>query len=229
MSIILYCSNPKDPTSPECSAHASPHTCTPVIASTYSVSLETTAEDSYGAHPEPVYSDPELDHDPQVDVADSLMSYSSHDVSEVDSQVANFDPVSDPGVPDGDPGVGLDSDLADSDSDFPCSDQSETEVSQLDVTMSEEIPPVADMEDLDLDSSMFEPIYENANITLCGAYCAIMELKRACRLSFTAISKILDLLQLLCPPNNNLPRSVQNFFSEASVSKTETPVLLLLQ
>ena len=31
---------------------------------------------------------------------------------------------------------------------------------------------------------MFEPLYEGAHITVCGAYCALMELKRVCRLPF---------------------------------------------
>ena len=33
---------------------------------------------------------------------------------------------------------------------------------------------------------MFEPLYDNANITVCGgvAYCAILEFQRAGRLSF---------------------------------------------
>jgi len=44
-----------------------------------------------------------------------------------------------------------------------------------------------------LEDSMFEPLYENANITISGAYCAIMEFKRACHLPFTTISKLLEL------------------------------------
>ena len=40
-----------------------------------------------------------------------------------------------------------------------------------------------------IDDKMFDPLYENANITLCGTYCALMEYKRACHLPFTAIEK----------------------------------------
>ena len=36
---------------------------------------------------------------------------------------------------------------------------------------------------------MFEPIYENAPISLCGAFCAIMEFKRSCNLSFSCIDR----------------------------------------
>ena len=58
---------------------------------------------------------------------------------------------------------------------------------------------------------MFEPLFDNASITVCGAYCAIMEFKRACRLPFTTIDMLLKLLQLLCPPNNHLPQSIYKF------------------
>ncbi len=42
-------------------------------------------------------------------------------------------------------------------------------------------------DDIELDECLFEPIYENASITVSGAFCAIMELKRKCRLPFTTI------------------------------------------
>lgn len=75
-------------------------------------------------------------------------------------------------------------------------------------------------ETTDFDEHMFEPVYQNANITVSGAFCAIMEFKRQCRLPFTAITKLLDLLQLLCPPNNKLPKSVytlKKFFEKLSI------------
>lgn len=62
-----------------------------------------------------------------------------------------------------------------------------------------------------LEDDMFKPLYEGASISISGAYCAIMELKRACRLPFTTIAKLLDLLQLVCPANNHLPTSVHKF------------------
>ena len=55
---------------------------------------------------------------------------------------------------------------------------------------------------------IFKPIYKGANITVCGAYCTIMEFKRACRLPFTTVAMLLNLLTLLCPESNYLPRSV---------------------
>ena len=56
----------------------------------------------------------------------------------------------------------------------------------------------------------FDAEYENASITLCGAFCAIMEFKRSCSLSFSCVDKLLDLLQLFCPPVNTLPRTSLN-------------------
>ena len=46
-------------------------------------------------------------------------------------------------------------------------------------------------EDIEVDHDMFQPIYENAKITVCGVYCAIMEMKRKCRLPFTTVAIIL--------------------------------------
>lgn len=66
-------------------------------------------------------------------------------------------------------------------------------------------------EDVELDDCMFEPIYEDAKITVSGAYCAIMEFKRACRLPFTTVTMLLELLQLFCPQDNKLPRTVYTF------------------
>ncbi len=57
-------------------------------------------------------------------------------------------------------------------------------------------------------TNLFDPIYENVTITLCGVLCAIMEFKRACRLPFTTIGKLLELLQLICSPNNTLPQTL---------------------
>ena len=37
-----------------------------------------------------------------------------------------------------------------------------------------------------------KPIYEKANITLCAANCAILEIKRSCHLPFTAIKNCLS-------------------------------------
>ena len=71
-------------------------------------------------------------------------------------------------------------------------------------------------ESMEVDSNLFEPLYDGANITVCGAYCVIMEFKRVCKLPFSAI---LMLLQLLCPPGNKLPQSIytlKKFFQKHS-------------
>jgi hypothetical protein len=61
----------------------------------------------------------------------------------------------------------------------------------------------ADIDDFVVNPKLFEPIYDNASITQCGAYVAM----RSCCLPFSCIKKLLDLLQLLCPTNDSLPRS----------------------
>ena len=66
-------------------------------------------------------------------------------------------------------------------------------------------------EDVLIDNEFWEPVYEGANISTVGAYCAIMEFKRACRLSFSTIAMLLQLLQLLCPSHNKLFKSIYTF------------------
>ena len=79
-------------------------------------------------------------------------------------------------------------------------------------------------DNLQFDPMMFEPIYENAPILLCGAFCAIMEFKRSCNLSFSCIDRLLQLLQLFCPPSNSLPHSVyaiREFFRKYSTTNAK--------
>ena len=76
-------------------------------------------------------------------------------------------------------------------------------------------------DDIDIDSGMFESLYPGA---ICGAYCAIMELKSSYNLPFSTIDGILKLLQLLCPSNNKLPTSVyllRKFFLQFQSHKTK--------
>ena len=63
------------------------------------------------------------------------------------------------------------------------------------------------------DQDFFNPIYPGATITLCAALCAIMQFATSNRLSYTAIGQLLQLLQLVCPNNNNLPTSFYHFRS----------------
>lgn len=59
----------------------------------------------------------------------------------------------------------------------------------------------------------FSPIYPGATITLCAALCAIMQFASSNRLSYAAIGQLLQLLQLLCPKDNNLPTTLYRFRS----------------
>ena len=58
--------------------------------------------------------------------------------------------------------------------------------------------------EVQIEEDMFKSLFDGAGISMCGAYCAIMEFKRMCRIPFTAIAALLQLLQLLCPPDNKL-------------------------
>ncbi len=54
-------------------------------------------------------------------------------------------------------------------------------------------------------------------MTVCGALCAIMQFKSKCHFSFSTIVQLLQLLHLLCPVENKLPRSVyilRKFFNQ---------------
>lgn len=85
-------------------------------------------------------------------------------------------------------------------------------------SVNEDVDDVSlENDEANVDSNMFEPLYDGASITICGAYCALMEFKRACRLPFTTIDKLLELLHLLCPSNNKLPSSIyklKKFFTK---------------
>ena len=78
--------------------------------------------------------------------------------------------------------------------------------------------------EVEIEEDMFKPLYDGAGISVCGAYCAIMEFKCACRLPFTAVSMLLQLLQLHCPADKKLPRSVyvwKKFFQRHSSKHTK--------
>ncbi len=78
-------------------------------------------------------------------------------------------------------------------------------------------------EEDDVDCDMFESIYPGSGITIAGAYCATMEFKRICRLPFTTIVVLLQLLQLLCPAGNKLPTTkyqLTKFFRKYKSSHT---------
>ena len=79
--------------------------------------------------------------------------------------------------------------------------------------------------DSDIEENLFEPLYTGAKVTVCGAYCAIMHLKSTCRLPFSTVSQILELLLLLCPSDNKLPRSIyqlKKFFKRFGTEQVKT-------
>ena len=51
-------------------------------------------------------------------------------------------------------------------------------------------------------------LYKGAAISMCATYCAIIEFASSALLPYSAIEKLLQLLQLLCPPDNRLPTSI---------------------
>lgn len=63
----------------------------------------------------------------------------------------------------------------------------------------------------DIDPNLFQPLYSGAEITLCGAVCAIMQFCLRHKLSYTAIGDLLKLLLLICPVSNKLPTSFYKF------------------
>ena len=60
-------------------------------------------------------------------------------------------------------------------------------------------------------SDSLEPLYHGAEISLCGALCAIMQFCSANHLSYTAIDQLLKLFLLIIPCPNTLPNSVYKF------------------
>ena len=62
-----------------------------------------------------------------------------------------------------------------------------------------------------IDSNLFSPLYPNANITICGALCSIMQFCIANNLTYTAIDELLKLLVIICPDSNFIPKSFYLF------------------
>lgn len=67
---------------------------------------------------------------------------------------------------------------------------------------------IADEQIEENNEDMFVPLYPGANVTVCGAYCAIMHLQSKSRLSFSTLGEVLMLLQLLCPQHSKLTECV---------------------
>ncbi len=52
---------------------------------------------------------------------------------------------------------------------------------------------------------MMDKIYPGSTVSVLSGYCLLMEFKRLCKVSFSTMVVLLNLLQLLCPANNLLP------------------------
>ena len=160
--------------------------------------------------PEATDIDPDFDMDPENSDPDPEPSDADPEPSDADPEPSDADP--EPSDADPEPS---DADPEPSDAD---PEPSDTDPENSDSDDNSEPDANAD-ESMDIDSELFEPLYDGASITVCGAYCALMEFKRACKLPFSAMLMLLQLLQLLCPPSNKLPQSIyvlKKFFQKHS-------------
>ncbi len=57
----------------------------------------------------------------------------------------------------------------------------------------------------------FNPLYDNADVTICGAICAVMQFCTSNNLTYSAIEDLLKLLRIFCPSPNHLPKSLYSF------------------
>ena len=90
---------------------------------------------------------------------------------------------------------------------------------------SRSVTPDNTLEFDQLDSTLFEPLYNGADVSVCGAYSAIMEYALSFRLPNTGVEGLLHLLQLLCPSSSKLPTSVyklHKFFRQFSSRPSKT-------
>lgn len=68
---------------------------------------------------------------------------------------------------------------------------------------------------------MLKEIYPGSSVTVLGAYCLLMAFKRLCKVPFSTMVVLLNLLQLLCPAENLLPKNKYQLvkFAQRSASK----------
>ena len=75
--------------------------------------------------------------------------------------------------------------------------------------------------------SSFEPLYNGSTVTVCGAYLCIMKYAITAKLSYKAIQGLLNLLQVICPSSNKLPKSLHKlkmFFRKYTAPCTSSKV-----
>ena len=78
-----------------------------------------------------------------------------------------------------------------------------------------------------MSQSWFQSLYEGATVTVCGAYCSIMQYAIRAKLSYKAIQELLVLLHIICPQSSKLPKTLfmlKKFFKAYSVPYTSSKV-----
>ena len=195
-----------------------------------SVVVDSDIEESFDDLHSEEEDEEQLDDDDIVDEGDNIVPESSSEVdSELDSVVVDsdieeifddlhheeeYDELLGPDIVDEGDNIVSESSSVDSELDSSSSEvDSELDSVVIDSDIEESFDDLHHEEEDEeqLDDELLGPLYDGSKVTVLGAYCAIMEFKRACRLPFTAIAMLLQLLQLLCPSVNKLPRSVYVF------------------
>lgn len=83
--------------------------------------------------------------------------------------------------------------------------------SPLASSVNESVTPSFTFPTKSFDPKLFSPLYPDANVTLCGAMCSIMQFSTANKLTYAAIDGLLKLLVLLCPRDSLLPVNFYTF------------------
>ena len=85
---------------------------------------------------------------------------------------------------------------------------SEEEYSHSSSSEQEEEPMSCTLNMESIPESSFEPLYNGSTVTVCGAYFCIMKYAKIAKLPYKAIEELLNLLQVICPSSNKLPKSL---------------------
>ena len=85
---------------------------------------------------------------------------------------------------------------------------SEEEYSHSSSSEQEEEPMSCTSNMESIPESSFEPLYNGSTVTVCGAYFCIMKYAKIAKLPYKAIEELLNLLQVICPSSNKLPKSL---------------------
>ena len=68
-------------------------------------------------------------------------------------------------------------------------------------------------------------LYEGSTVTVCGAYCSIMQYAIRAKLQYKAIQELLVLFHIMCSQSSKLPKTLsKRFFKTYSVPYTSSKV-----